>query len=211
MRRDIRSDTNTDLPLGRADVLYSSRGWQPERRPGNLARVEHPWGPGHSSAVRRVLGLLALLLVAACAESAGRSKPESSGSSTTGAGGTAQEGPGVSGTAGTALPAPPPTVSIRPGASFDVRDLPFDHVEVGDDRRTLTIVFLGGPPDCFVVDHIATSSEPTGDVTLTIFGGPIDVLDGCPAIAMSEVVAYTLAVPLPAGARILDGSEAARR
>jgi len=50
MRRDIRSDTNTDLPLGRADVLYSSCGWQPERRPGILRSM------------RTVAGVLVLLV-----------------------------------------------------------------------------------------------------------------------------------------------------
>jgi hypothetical protein len=60
-------------------------------------------------------------------------------------------------------------VQPTPGMA-DVRPHIFDHVNVSDDDRTLTIFFWSGVEPCYVLDHVDIDEGPDA-VTITLFEG----------------------------------------
>jgi len=99
----------------------------------------------------------------------------------------------------------PQIVVPRPGMA-DVRPTAFDTATIGDDDRTLTIVFWSGVEPCAVLDHIDLAYG-TDAVTVTLYQGsdPSAGQVACPEIAVQKQTTVVLDEPL-AGRSILDGA-----
>jgi hypothetical protein len=99
----------------------------------------------------------------------------------------------------------PQVVEPRPGMD-NVNPTAFDTATVGDDDRTVTIVFWSGVEPCAVLDHIDVD-DGTDAVTITLFQGsdPNAGNVACIEIAVQKQVTISLAEPL-AGRAIVDGA-----
>lgn len=96
-------------------------------------------------------------------------------------------------------------VEPRPGM-VNVVPTSFDHVDVGEDDRTLTVYFWSGVEPCYVLDRVDVAEGPA-TITLTLFqGSDPDVTDvACIDIALLKKV--VVHVDEPVGARrIVDGA-----
>jgi hypothetical protein len=96
-------------------------------------------------------------------------------------------------------------VEPRPGM-VGVTPIPFDHVDVADDDRTLTVFFYSGVEPCYVLDRVEVVEGP-GSITITLFqGSDPDVANvACIDIAVSKKV--VVQVDAPVGTRrIVDGA-----
>jgi hypothetical protein len=88
-----------------------------------------------------------------------------------------------------------------------VRPTAWDHVDVGPDGRTLTIVYTGGVSPCYVLDRVDVDEEPD-TVTITLYQGHEPNADGvCIDIALLYSTQVVLAEPL-GDRELVDGSQA---
>jgi hypothetical protein len=142
-------------------------------------------------------GILAALLLAACAGRDGDRRPPSSQPD--------PESP-VSGTVPSmAPPGPdqrPVLVSPRPGL-VDVRPTPWDKVEVLDER-TIEVRFWSGVEECYGVDRVDVEYR-ANEVAVTVYQGRVPTAEACIEIAVLTAVRVTLDEPL-AGRQIVEGA-----
>lgn len=124
---------------------------------------------------------------------AGSDKPVSSGPI------PAEPVPGVG-----VLPTPTP-IAPRPGMA-GVHPIPWEHVDVAQDDRTLTVSYTTGVAPCYVLDHVDVAATAT-TVTVTLYQGHDPGSKGvaCIDIGVFASVSEVLAEPL-AGRRIVDGA-----
>jgi hypothetical protein len=96
-------------------------------------------------------------------------------------------------------------VEPRPGMA-NVQPIPFDHVDVGADDRTLTVFFYSGVEPCYVLDRVGVVEGP-GTITITLFqGNDPDVTNvACIDIAVSKKVVVQVEEPVGTR-RIVDGA-----
>jgi hypothetical protein len=96
-------------------------------------------------------------------------------------------------------------VEPRPGMS-NVAAIPFDHVDVGDDDRTLTVFFWSGVEPCYVLDHVEVDESP-GAVRITLFQGSDPNVTNVACIDIALLKKVTVQVDEPVGSRrIVDGA-----
>ena len=106
-----------------------------------------------------------------------------------------------------AVPPEPHVVVPTPGM-VDVHTIPFDHVQVGDDGRTLQIDFVAGIEPCSVLDHVEIRSE-AGRVTLTLYEGADPSAGHVACIMIAEFKRVIVQLDQPLGDRtIVDGAQA---
>lgn len=96
-------------------------------------------------------------------------------------------------------------VEPRPGM-VGVAPIPFDHVDVGADDRTVTVFFSSGVEPCYVLDHVDVEEGP-GSITITLFQGndPQVANVACIDIAVSKKVVVQVEEPVGTR-RIVDGA-----
>jgi hypothetical protein len=96
-------------------------------------------------------------------------------------------------------------VEPRPGM-INVAPIPFDHVEVGADGRTLTVFFYSGVEPCYVLDRVDVQAGP-GTITITLFQGSDPEVTNVACIDIAVLKKVVVEVDEPVGARrIVDGA-----
>jgi hypothetical protein len=96
-------------------------------------------------------------------------------------------------------------VEPRPGMG-NVGPIPFDHVDVGDDDRTLTVFFWSGVEPCYVLDHVDVEEGP-GSITITLFQGSDPQVTNVACIDIALLKKVTIQLEETVGARrIVDGA-----
>jgi hypothetical protein len=96
-------------------------------------------------------------------------------------------------------------VEPRPGM-IGVAPIPFDHVDVGTDDRTLTVFFWSGVEPCYVLDHVDVQEGPTA-ITITLFQGSDPEVTNVACIDIALLKKVVVQVDEPVGARrIVDGT-----
>jgi len=97
-------------------------------------------------------------------------------------------------------------VEPRPGMT-GVKPIPWEGVEVSDDGRTLTLLFVSGVEPCYVLDHVDVD-EGDQEVVVTLFEGrdPAHPNAACIEIAVNKAVQISLEAPL-GGRKVVDGSD----
>ncbi|HEX5938196.1 MAG TPA: hypothetical protein VFZ75_10990 [Actinomycetota bacterium] len=96
-------------------------------------------------------------------------------------------------------------VEPRPGM-IRVAPIPFDHVDVDADDRTLTVFFWSGVEPCYVLDHVDVEESPTA-ITITLFQGSDPEVTNVACIDIALLKKVVVQVDEPVGARrIVDGT-----
>ena len=96
-------------------------------------------------------------------------------------------------------------VEPRPGM-VNVSPIPFDHVDVGDDDRTLTVFFWSGVEPCYVLDRVDVDESP-GSIRITLFQGSDPDVTNVACIDIALLKKVTLQLDEPVGTRrIVDGA-----
>ena len=89
---------------------------------------------------------------------------------------------------------------------INVAPIPFDHVDVGADDRTLTVFFWSGVEPCYVLDHVDVEEGP-GSITITLFQGSDPQVTNVACIDIALLKKVTVQLEEPVGARrIVDGA-----
>lgn len=142
-------------------------------------------------------GMVAALLLVACAGRDEDRRPPSSQPD--------PESP-VSGTVPSMSPPGPEEtpllVSPRPGL-VDVRPIPWDKVEVLDER-TIEVRFWSGVEECYGVDRVDVEYS-ANEVAVTVYQGRVPTAEACIEIAVLTAVRVSLDEPL-AGRQIVEGA-----
>ena len=142
-------------------------------------------------------GILAALLLAACAGQGQDRRPPSSQPDA--------ESPVAGTVPSMAPPGPEQTpllVSPRPGL-VDMRPIPWEKVEVVDER-TIEVRFWGGVEECYGVDRVDVDYR-ANEVAVTVYQGRVPTADVCIEIAVLTAVRVRLDEPL-AGRPIVEGA-----
>jgi hypothetical protein len=96
-------------------------------------------------------------------------------------------------------------VEPRPGM-VNVQPIAFDHVDVGDDDRTLAVSFWSGVEPCYVLDRVEVVEDP-GTITITLFQGSDPDVTNVACIDIALLKKVVVQVDGPVGARrIVDGA-----
>jgi hypothetical protein len=97
-------------------------------------------------------------------------------------------------------------VGPQPGTR-DPRPHAVDRFDVGDDDRTITVLYVGGVEDCYRLDRVEVV-ETAETVTITVHEGVVPDLppdSACIDIAVYKAVAVVLDAPL-GDRELLDGA-----
>ena len=87
-----------------------------------------------------------------------------------------------------------------------VAPIPFDHVDVGADDRTLTVYFWSGVEPCYVLDHVDIEESPTA-IAITLFQGSDPEVTNVACIDIALLKKVVVQVDEPVGTRrIVDGT-----
>jgi hypothetical protein len=96
-------------------------------------------------------------------------------------------------------------VEPNPGM-INVAPIPFDHVDVGADDRTLTVFFWSGVEPCYVLDHVDVEESPT-TISITLFQGSDSAITNVACIDIALLKKVVVQVDEPVGTRrIVDGT-----
>jgi hypothetical protein len=101
-------------------------------------------------------------------------------------------------------------VEPRPGMA-EARPVAWERADVGQDGRTLQVLWRSGPAPCFVFDHVDLAQSPQA-VTVTIYEGrdPKSAASTlCPTILITKATTVALDAPLD-GRTIIDGTKGHR-
>lgn len=94
----------------------------------------------------------------------------------------------------------------QPGMN-DTQPVPWEYAKVGDDGRTLEVVWSSGPEPCSALDRVEVV-ESAEVVTVTLYEGrPPDLPSGalCPAILVRKATTVVLDAPL-GDRKLVDGA-----
>lgn len=141
--------------------------------------------------------VVAALLLAACAGRSEERRPA--------AGQPDPESPVTGTVPSMATPGPEQTpllVTPRPGL-VDVRPIPWDKVEILDER-TIEVRFWGGVEECYGVDRVDVEYG-ANEVAVTVYQGRVPTAEVCIEIAVLTAVRVNLDEPL-AGRQIVEGA-----
>lgn len=139
--------------------------------------------------MKKALVVLLILASAACGSSEPGANPDEP----------------VSTDAGSGQPSEPVPSPIQPTPGLDnVRPLAWQDALVGDDDRTVTLLFYTGLPECYGLDRVE-ADEGADEITITLYGGTVPGAQACAEIAVYASTTVTLDGPV-AGRTIVDGA-----
>jgi hypothetical protein len=104
-------------------------------------------------------------------------------------------------------PTPEPTFVAPRGGLEDLREVPWDEVDVAGDDRTVTVRWTSGVEPCHALDRIDVASTADA-VTLTVIEGTVASDEPIACIEIALLEAHRLVLDEPIGPRsILDGAD----